>query len=69
MKKQVRHIRVKGEPYVWQAKSHEDESGIPYTKVKIWKNKEIIFEESFKYELAVTPQMIANRINKQNATV
>lgn len=61
MKKQIRHIQVKGESYAWQARTHEDEGGLLYTKVKIWDAvKTLIHEIELLCEKPVTPGMIAD---------
>lgn len=71
MKKQFRNIRVKGEQYAWRASAHDGCDNGPFTKVTIWKNKKIFLEYDFPTESfsnpAVTPGMIANRINHELA--
>lgn len=56
MKKPIRNIQIKSVPYAWQARTHEDESGLPYTKVKIWDStKKLIHEITLDRERTVTP--------------
>jgi hypothetical protein len=63
MKKPVRPIQINGEPYAWQARTHEDEFGLPYTKVKIWDAaKKLIHEIALDQERAITPGQIARFI-------
>jgi hypothetical protein len=63
MKKPVRLIQINGEPYAWQARTHEDESGLPYTKVKIWDAaKKLIHEITLDRERTIIPRQIVGFI-------
>lgn len=61
MKKKHRDITVNGKKYAW-AFTHPDADGDGHGIIKIWKNREVIYDELHETMEPVTPKMIRQLI-------
>jgi len=59
MKKKYRDIVVGGEKYAWRAQEDDDYP----SRVKIWKDKKVIFESALSEVDQVTPKIVADIIS------
>jgi hypothetical protein len=69
MKKKYRNITVNDQEYAWSVNLHDDECGLPFTKIKVWKDRKIIIERDINDNglteaSSITPSMISRIITQ-----